>query len=151
MLMDRYGLALSTASPAARDAYVEGSALVLTLYPGAVAAFERAVAADLGFALAHAGRARAMQIAGDIPGAKAAIAAAETFIDGSADREAGHVATLALLVAREIEPDVHIFTRSKLPWVGLPPQARRFEEYYDMQREWPAESLARRRAILGDG
>ena len=49
-----------------------------------------------------------------------------------------------------IEPDVHIFTRSKLPWVQLPPGARRFEEYYDINREWPAESLARRRAILGD-
>jgi hypothetical protein len=53
--------------------------------------------------------------------------------------------------ARDLAPDVHIFTRSKLPWVGLPPDARRFDAYYDMQQEWPAESLARRRAILGDG
>jgi len=53
--------------------------------------------------------------------------------------------------AREIEPDVHIFTRSKLPWVQLPPNARSFDVYYDMQKEWPPESLARRRAILGDG
>ncbi len=53
--------------------------------------------------------------------------------------------------AREIEPDVHIFTRSKLPWVGLPAHARSFEVYYDMQREWPAASLARRRALLGEG
>jgi hypothetical protein len=51
----------------------------------------------------------------------------------------------------EIEPDVHIFTRSKLPWVHLPPGARSFDEYYDMQNEWPKKSLARRRAILGDG
>jgi hypothetical protein len=50
-----------------------------------------------------------------------------------------------------IAPDVHIFTRSKLPWVVLPPGARSFEEYYDMQKEWPKESLARRVAILGDG
>lgn len=50
-----------------------------------------------------------------------------------------------------LPPDVHIFTRSKLPWVRLPDDARAFEVYYDMQREWPAESLARRRAILGDG
>jgi hypothetical protein len=53
--------------------------------------------------------------------------------------------------AHEIAPDVHIFTRSKLPWVVLPPGARRFDEYYDMQQEWPKDSLARRRAILGDG
>jgi hypothetical protein len=50
-----------------------------------------------------------------------------------------------------IVPDVHIFVRSKVPWVGLPDDARAFEVYYDMQREWPAESLERRRAILGDG
>jgi hypothetical protein len=53
--------------------------------------------------------------------------------------------------AAEIQPDVHIFTRSKLPWVRLPEGARSFDVYYDMQKEWPAESLARRRAILGDG
>lgn len=49
----------------------------------------------------------------------------------------------------EIEPDVHIFTRSKLPWVRLPEGARSFEIYYDTKKEWPAESLERRCAILG--
>ncbi|MCU0687624.1 MAG: GFA family protein [Polyangiaceae bacterium] len=49
--------------------------------------------------------------------------------------------------ARALEPDVHIFTRSKLPWVGLPPGARAFDVYYEMAEQWPAESLARRRAI----
>ena len=44
---------------------------------------------------------------------------------------------------------VHIFTRSKLPWVGLPQDVPAVEVYYDMQKLWPAESLARRRAILG--
>ena len=48
-----------------------------------------------------------------------------------------------------IEPDVHIFIRSKLPWIRLPESARAFEVYYDMKEEWPAESLERRRAILG--
>ena len=46
-------------------------------------------------------------------------------------------------------PDVHIFTRSKVPWVGLPPEAKVFAEFYELEKEWPAESLARRRAILG--
>ena len=50
-----------------------------------------------------------------------------------------------------IAPEVHIFTRSKLPWLPLPAGARSFDEYYDMQKEWPRESLARRAAILGDG
>ncbi|MBI3439200.1 MAG: GFA family protein [Proteobacteria bacterium] len=45
-----------------------------------------------------------------------------------------------------IEPDVHIFTRSKVPWVRLPENARAFEIFYDMKQEWPAESLARREA-----
>lgn len=47
-------------------------------------------------------------------------------------------------------PDVHIFTRSKVPWVALPAGARAFSEFYELEREWPAASLARRRAILGD-
>lgn len=53
--------------------------------------------------------------------------------------------------AAMIEPDVHIFTRSKLPWVRLPDTARAFEIYYDMKKEWPPESLRRREAILGPG
>ncbi len=51
--------------------------------------------------------------------------------------------------AHAFVPDVHIFTRSKVPWVVLPAGSRTFEVYYDMKREWPAESLARREAILG--
>ncbi|MDI7864527.1 GFA family protein [Rhizobiaceae bacterium n13] len=42
-------------------------------------------------------------------------------------------------------PDVHIYARSKLPWVRLPEGATVFEEYYDMKEQWPADSLARRR------
>jgi hypothetical protein len=58
MLIDRYGLALATAAASARDAYVEGSDLALTLYPGAAEAYDRAIATDPGFALAHAGKAQ---------------------------------------------------------------------------------------------
>jgi hypothetical protein len=50
-----------------------------------------------------------------------------------------------------LPPDVHIFTRSKLPWVGLPPEVPAFEVYYDMAKLWPPQSLARREAILGRG
>lgn len=50
-----------------------------------------------------------------------------------------------------IVPDMHIFTRSKVPWVQLPPDQRAFDIYYDMQKEWPPESLARREALLGPG
>ena len=47
-----------------------------------------------------------------------------------------------------LPPDAHIFTRTKLPWVHVE-GAPAFESSYDMQTQWPAESLARRRAILG--
>ena len=50
---------------------------------------------------------------------------------------------------KALAPDVHIFTRSKQPWVGLPPGVPAFEIYYDMAKLWPDESLERRKAILG--
>ena len=47
-----------------------------------------------------------------------------------------------------LPPDVHIFTRAKLPWVALPADAPAFEIYYETEKLWPPESLARRRAVL---
>jgi hypothetical protein len=48
-----------------------------------------------------------------------------------------------------LTPDVHIYVRSKLPWVKLPEGAPAFEAYYDSKKLWPTESLERRRAIFG--
>jgi hypothetical protein len=48
-----------------------------------------------------------------------------------------------------LPPDVHIYTRSKLPWIVLPSGTPAFEAYYDSKTLWPAESLARRRVIFG--
>src|SRR6476659_10137145 len=36
-----------------------------------------------------------------------------------------------------VSPDVHIFTRSKLPWVTLPESVPAFEVYYDSKALWP--------------
>ena len=47
-----------------------------------------------------------------------------------------------------LSPDVHIFTRSKQPWLRLPDGVPAFEIYYDIDKYWPADSLARRRAAL---
>ena len=47
-----------------------------------------------------------------------------------------------------VEPDVHIFTRSKLPWIRLPDSAPAFEVYYDSKALWPAVSLERLHAIM---
>ncbi|MBK8321469.1 MAG: GFA family protein [Betaproteobacteria bacterium] len=44
-------------------------------------------------------------------------------------------------------PDIHIFTRSKQPWVVIPEGANAVPEYYDREKCWPAESLERSRAI----
>lgn len=48
-----------------------------------------------------------------------------------------------------VSPDVHIYVRSKLPWVTLPPGVPAFEAYYKAKEVWPAEALERRRRVLG--
>ena len=47
-----------------------------------------------------------------------------------------------------VAPHVHIYTRSKLPWVLLPEGVPAFDVYYDSKSLWPAESLERLRAAL---
>jgi hypothetical protein len=47
-----------------------------------------------------------------------------------------------------LQPDVHIYVRSKLPWVTLPADVPAFEAYYSARELWPAASLERRRAAL---
>lgn len=103
MLTDRYGLPLSTASSAARDAYVEGCEAKLTMYPGALEAFDRAIAADPGFALAHAARAHLLLERGETAAARASLAAAGSLAAGLTAREASHVAFFGLLVAGDAE------------------------------------------------
>ena len=48
-----------------------------------------------------------------------------------------------------LPPDIHIFTSSKQPWVQLPADVPAVEEYYRRSEYWPAESLERRRRLLG--
>jgi hypothetical protein len=47
-----------------------------------------------------------------------------------------------------VTPDVHIYTRSKLPWVTLPDSVPAFDVYYDSRALWPPASLERLQAIL---
>lgn len=47
-----------------------------------------------------------------------------------------------------LPPDIHIFTASKQPWVVLPPDVAAVPEYYDREKHWPAESLARRQVLV---
>jgi tetratricopeptide (TPR) repeat protein len=103
MLTDRYELSLSTASSAARDAYVLGCEVKLTMYPGAIEAFDRAIAADPGFALAHVARAHVLLERGDPAGARRSIAAANALVAGLSPREASHIAFFNLLAAGDSE------------------------------------------------
>jgi predicted Zn-dependent protease len=103
MLTDRYELPLSTASPAARDAYVEGCEAKLTMYPGAIEGFDRAIAADPGFALAHAAGAHLRLERGDAAAARALMAAAKSLAAGLTAREVSHIAFFDLLTAGDAE------------------------------------------------
>ena len=47
-----------------------------------------------------------------------------------------------------VQPDVHIYTRSKVPWVTIPEAVPAFEVYYDSKKLWPSDSLERLRAVL---
>ncbi|MDA8049128.1 MAG: GFA family protein [Rhodospirillales bacterium] len=47
-----------------------------------------------------------------------------------------------------LSPDVHIYVRSKLPWVQLPEGVPAFDAYYEATKLWPAASLERRLAAL---
>jgi hypothetical protein len=48
----------------------------------------------------------------------------------------------------QVTPDVHIYTRSKVPWMTLPESAAAFEVYYDTKALWPAASLERLEAVM---
>ena len=51
-------------------------------------------------------------------------------------------------VPSAVTPDVHIYTRSKVPWIALPDSVPAFDVYYDSKILWPEASLARLRAVM---
>ncbi len=99
MAEDRYGLSLSTSSAAAVQAYVDGVDRFLAAREDSEAAFDRALAADPAFALAHIGRARSLQLHGRGAEAQAAAAQARALTGSLGRREHQHVEALALAVA----------------------------------------------------
>jgi len=48
-----------------------------------------------------------------------------------------------------IEPDIHIYTSTRLPWVEVPAGVRSAPDFYDAKATWPAAVLARYRAARG--
>ena len=50
---------------------------------------------------------------------------------------------------RDVRPDVHIYTRSKVKWVAIPSETPAFEVYYDAEKLWPPASLERIQVLRG--
>jgi hypothetical protein len=49
-----------------------------------------------------------------------------------------------------VKPDVHIFTRSKLPWLDLPKDVPSFESFYNIHDVWSVESKERLRRNIAE-
>lgn len=96
---DRYGNALGTTSDAAAAAYRKGVDHILEASFGATDAFHAAVEIDPGFALGHAGLARALMYDADMAGARAAISKAKEVNSSVSDRELAHIEILDLMLS----------------------------------------------------
>ena len=97
-IRDRYGLPLSTSSPAAAERYLEGLDLLLSMNFGSEDAFRRAAAADEGFALAHAGLSEMLMIRAELDEAKASAERATALASGISRWERQHVEAVSLYV-----------------------------------------------------
>lgn len=118
MPFDRQSLPLSTASGAARDAYFQGIEAKITAWPGAIEAFDRAIAQDPGFALAHVAKAHTHLERGDAAAARAAIASAHLHAAGVSDREASHIAYFARLITGDAEAALAALPAHLAAWPG---------------------------------
>jgi hypothetical protein len=96
---DRLGLPISTSSDAAAEAYREGLDLMLSAWPGAAAALQRAATADPGFALAPMALGRVLATYGQVDAARAQAAMARRLVaQRGTERERSHVEAVALAI-----------------------------------------------------
>jgi tetratricopeptide (TPR) repeat protein len=100
-LTDRYGLTVTTASPAALEHFQEGMDRLLAYGPGAEERFTAALEADPGLAVAHVGRALLAAVQGDAAAARVAAGHARETVGGATWRERQHVEAVSTLVAGE--------------------------------------------------
>jgi tetratricopeptide (TPR) repeat protein len=98
MNRDRYGLPLTTTSDRAAAYYREGVDCMLSAWHGAEDAFDKAIAEDPTFALAHVGRARLHQLNMEGGKARALAAQARELAAGATSREKGHVEVIAAAI-----------------------------------------------------
>jgi len=54
-------------------------------------------------------------------------------------------------VPSALRPDIHIYTRTKVPWLRLPKRTPAFKDYYDPKKVWPKKSLQRLKTALAGG
>jgi Tfp pilus assembly protein PilF len=106
MNRDRYDLVLTTASDQAAAHYRDGVDCMLSAWHGAEAAFDRAIAEDPGFALAHIARARLHQLKMEGKEARAMAARARELAAGATPREISHVEVMAAVI--DSKPNIAI-------------------------------------------
>jgi hypothetical protein len=66
----------------------------------------------------------------------------------SADTRVAFVRVGTLDDPSRLPPQAHIFVASKQPWVVIPAGAPQFAAFYDLQTQWPPDSIARRRDAM---
>ena len=98
MNRDRYDLPLTTSSDRAAAHYRDGVDCMLSAWHGAEDAFDKAIAQDPGFALAHIGRARLHQLNMEGSQARAMAAQARELVAGATPREKSHVEIIAAVI-----------------------------------------------------
>ena len=121
MLDDAYGNSVGTRSTDAQTVYDLGVHRFLGAEPGAGDAFQAAIDADEGFALAHIGLAREMQLRSRPDQVKSCLARAQNLAAGLSARERSHINVSALLLQ------------------GKSAQAR--AAVYEHVNDWPADVM----------
>lgn len=67
-----------------------------------------------------------------------------------AGRKVAFVRVGTLDQARDITPDVFIFTSSAVPWMQFPKGAKVYSDYYPRAEVWTPDALARREAYMAE-
>jgi len=98
MNRDRYDLPLTTVSDSAAAFYRDGVDRILSAWYGAGEAFDRAIAEDPAFALAHIARARIHQMNMEVTEARAKTAHARQLAATASERERQHVEIMAAAI-----------------------------------------------------
>ncbi len=98
MNRDRYDLPLTTVSDSAAAFYRDGVDRILSAWYGAGEAFDRAIAEDPAFALAHIARARIHQMNMEVTEARAKAAHARQLAATASERERQHVEIMAAAI-----------------------------------------------------